>query len=157
MKPIINRLMRLTNSSHYTEERILKIVDDAIKHGTKRKISKRTYEFKHNCYTMIMSKSMKTILDFTISSKDDSVITVHPDVVSIVAKTYKFLDYFRIRDIAESAKLNGQYTTKKNDYRQQYSYEYSGCRVVFASNHATIVEFKCNDPSLLKSIYSSSE
>jgi len=144
MKPIVDRLRQLTNSSYYSEEIILKIVDETMKNGTKRKISKRTFEFKHGMYTMIMSKSLNTILDFAVAKDDDDgdVITVHPDVVSIVSKSHKFLNYFSIQDIAKKAKLNGEFTKQKHDYRQQFSYSYNGWRIVFASNHTTIVEFK---------------
>ena len=146
MKPIIERLKKLTDSETFSEERIIKIVDESLKKGTRRKISKRTFEFKWMNYTMIMSKSLQTILDFTVSPtiNDENVITVHPDVVSIIKKSHKFLDYFEIQRIAQRAKLSGCFTTKKKDYRQQFIYEYSGCRIVFASNHSTIVEMKYN-------------
>jgi len=97
-----------------------------------------------------MSKSCRTILDVAIGkTTDEDVITVHPDVVSILAKKCPNLDYFKIQKLAEEAKQTARYSAKKNEYRQQFTYEYAGCRIVFASNHSTIVEMQCQDPSAL--------
>merc|ERR1740123_646422 len=97
---------------------------------------------------MIMSKSLKTILDFSVnadgSGSGEEVITVHPDVVSIICKKYKFLDYSSIQRVAKDAKLNSSFTTKKKEYRKQYIYSYGAYKIVFASNHTTIVEMQCN-------------
>jgi len=129
---------------------VVDIVDMAIKYGTKRQISKRTFEFQWRQYTVIMSKSLKTILDVSISNDPRNLVTVHPDVVSIISKKCAMLNYFNIRKVAELAKRNGSYMTKKNDYRQQFIYNFCGCRIVFASNHCTIVEMQCNDYSMMK-------
>merc|ERR1712048_204008 len=104
-----------TDSKTFSAEYIIRIVDNGIKKGTKRKISKRTFEFKWDVYTIIMSKSLKTILDFTISSNanDDSAITVHPDVVSIITKRHKFLNYFSIQKLAKEAKMSGWLVQKR--------------------------------------------
>eukprot|EP01084_Bolivina_argentea_P175229 303499_1 len=150
VKPIIERMKANTRGSNTNvdTELILHIVDNSIKHGAKRQISKRTFEFKWQSYTIIMSKSLKTILDVTMSS-DRDVITVHPDVVSIIAKKCPVLDYVTIQRLAKEAKVSAPFTTKKNDYRQQFIYDFCGCRIVFASNHTTIVEMQCNDATAL--------
>lgn len=156
LKPIIERMKAITyklegSSSTYSSidsDYIINIVDKSIKFGTKRQISKRTFEFKWQSYTIIMSKSLKTILDVTLSN-DLEIITVHPDVVSIISKKCPQLDYFTIQKVAKQAKLKAAFTTKKNDYRQQFIYDYCGCRIVFASNHTTIVEMQCNDTSAI--------
>ena len=154
LKPIIERMKAITFSmdgSDYASidsDYIIDIVDNSIKFGVKRQISKRTFEFKWKSYTIIMSKSLKTILDVTLSTEKD-IITVHPDVVSIISKKCPMLDYFTIQKVAKSAKLKASFTTKKNDYRQQFIYDYCGCRIVFASNHTTIVEMQCNDTSAI--------
>jgi hypothetical protein len=150
LKPIIERMKANamgTNTSVDTEL-IIHIVDNSIKNGVKRQISKRTFEFKWQSYTIIMSKSLKTILDVTMSS-DVDVITVHPDVVSIISKKCPVLDYVTIQRLAKEAKVSASFTTKKNDYRQQFIYDFCGCRIVFASNHTTIVEMQCNDGTAL--------
>jgi len=155
IKPIMERLVKLTGNRNIDQMTVTKIVDAAIQCGEKRQISKRTFEFKWGNYTVIMSKSMRTILDVTISEaaiNDDSgdVITVHPDVVSILAKKCPTLDYFKIQKLAHGAKETARFSAKKNEYRQQFTYEYAGCRIVFASNHSTIVEMQCYDPSALR-------
>jgi len=125
-------------------------VDSAITQGIKRQISKRTFEFKWGRYTVIMSKSLRTILDVTVErALSDDVVTVHPDVVSILAKKCPLLDYFTIQRLARSAKNTAQFVTKKKEYRQQFTYEFAGCHIVFASNHSTIVEMQCRDSSAL--------
>jgi len=154
LKPIIERMKAIAFSSEEAStaidsECIIEIVDNSIKYGSKRQISKRTFEFKWNSYTCIMSKSLKTILDVTLST-DAEIITVHPDVVSIISKKCPQLDYFTIQKLAKQAKATRACTTKKNDYRQQFIYDCCGCRIVFASNHTTIVEMQCNDPSAIQ-------
>eukprot|EP00485_Elphidium_margaritaceum_P018639 CAMPEP_0202726174 /NCGR_PEP_ID=MMETSP1385-20130828/184476_1 /ASSEMBLY_ACC=CAM_ASM_000861 /TAXON_ID=933848 /ORGANISM="Elphidium margaritaceum" /LENGTH=576 /DNA_ID=CAMNT_0049392387 /DNA_START=73 /DNA_END=1803 /DNA_ORIENTATION=+ len=152
VKPIIERMkqqQQLSQSSSVIDsDYVLRIVDNAIKHGRKRQISKRTFEFKWDAFTVIMSKSLRTILD-VVCSTDPDVITVHPDVVSIVSKKSSQLQYRTIQALAKWAKTSVSFITKKNDYRQQFIYEYCGCRFVFASNHATIVEMQCSDFSAL--------
>jgi len=148
LKPIIERMQLMTQQS-IDSEYIIDVVDAAIKHGKKRQISKRTYEFKYMGYTVIMSKSLKTILDVSLSN-NPQIITVHPDVVSIISKKCPVLSYFNILKVAQWAKNNGSFLTKKNDYRQQFIYNFCGCRIVFASNHCTIVEMQCNDYSMMK-------
>jgi hypothetical protein len=149
LKPIMERMKLICGQSVDTAY-IVEIVDKSIKQGVKRQISKRTFEFKYQSYTIIMSKSLKTILDVTLSPENDhDIITVHPDVVSIISKKYPILDYFTIQKLANQAKLTKTFTTKKNDYRQQFIYDFCGCRIVFASNHTTIVEMQCNDPKSL--------
>lgn len=151
LKPIIERMLMLNTNPmlRIDADYIIDIVDAAIKQGVKRQISKRTFEFKWMNYTVIMSKSLKTILDVSMSS-NPNIITVHPDVVSIISKKCQRLNYFKIRQLAEYAKSNGSYVSKKNDYRQQFIYNFCGCRIVFASNHSTIVEMQCNDYSIMK-------
>jgi len=146
LKPIIERMKRINGTKPIDSDYVIDIVDRSIKNGVKRQISKRTFEFKWKSYTIIMSKSLKTILDVTLSD-DKDIITVHPDVVSIISKKCPILDYFTIQKVANRAKLTAAFTTKKNDYRQQFIYDYCGCRIVFASNHTTIVEMQCNDNS----------
>jgi len=152
LKPIVERMQMqspLAIANKIDAEYVVDIVDKAIQYGNKRQISKRTFEFKWRQYIVIMSKSLKTILDVSIGSRND-LITVHPDVVSIISKKCPLLNYFNIRKVAELAKRNGSFMTKKNDYRQQFIYNFVGCRIVFASNHCTIVEMQCNDYSMMK-------
>jgi len=149
IKPIMERLTQVTGTN-MDQDTVTNIVDRAIQSGEKRQISKRTFAFQWQKYTVIMSKSCRTILDVAIGkTTDEDVITVHPDVVSILAKKCPNLDYFKIQKLAEEAKQTARYSAKKNEYRQQFTYEYAGCRIVFASNHSTIVEMQCQDPSAL--------
>jgi len=155
IKPIMERLAKMAQSGVTIDERyVTEIVDNAIHYGVKRQISKRTFEFKTKQYTVIMSKSLRTILDVAIADGvngvHSEVVTVHPDVVSILAKKCPTLDYFQIQRLAYSAKETGRFTAKKNEYRKQFTYEHAGCRIVFASNHSTIVEMQCCDPSALQ-------
>jgi len=164
IKPIMERLAKVTGCSPVTESNVIEIVDGAIRCGSKRQISKRTFAFQWERYTVIMSKSLKTILDVAVKGNGDrngngggvrgEVVTVHPDVVSILAKKCPDLDYFTIQKLADSAKRTGRFSVKKNDYRKQYRYEFAGCHIVFASNHSTIVEMQCVDHNAL-SLWSS--
>jgi len=152
IKPIMERLAKMTGSPVTVDERyVTEIVDNAIRFGAKRQISKRTFEFRWKQYTVIMSKSLRTILDVAIGNGvngvQSKVVTVHPDVVSILAKKCPTLDYFQIQRLAYCAKETGRFSAKKNEYRKQFTYEHAGCRIVFASNHSTIVEMQCLDPS----------
>eukprot|EP01084_Bolivina_argentea_P110843 197853_1 len=112
LKPIIERMKSILYNISIDSDYILEIVDSSIKNGKKRQISKRTFEFKWANYTIIMSKSLKTILDVTRST-DKDIITVHPDVVSIISKKCPVLDYFTIQKLANKAKLTRTFTTKK--------------------------------------------
>lgn len=154
IKPIMERLEAVTGCS-VSEQFVTQIVDNAIQCGARRQISKRTFEFKWQRYTVIMSKSLKTILDVAFQPVDggnNEVISVHPDVVSILAKRCPVLDYFTIQKLAAGAKQTARFSSKKNEYRQQFTYEFAGCRVVFASNHSTIVEMQCSDSSALRAL-----
>lgn len=159
LKPIMERLQMISPlplAQRIDADYVVEIVDCAIKYGVKRQISKRTFEFKWRQYVVIMSKSLKTILDVSLAAPNcaSELITVHPDVVSIISKKCQRLNYFNIRKVAEMAKCNGLFITKKNEYRQQFIYNFCGCRIVFASNHCTIVEMQCNDYSLMmKSLF----
>merc|ERR1711902_280711 len=84
LKPIIERMKRINGTKPIDSDYVIDIVDRSIKNGVKRQISKRTFEFKWKSYTIIMSKSLKTILDVTLSD-DKDIITVHQDVVSIIS------------------------------------------------------------------------
>jgi len=146
IKPIMERLSKVLGRSDITESMVIQIVDGAIRCGAKRQISKRTFAFQWQGYTVIMSKSLKTILDVAVNGNgEEEVVTVHPDVVSILAKKCPNLDYFTIQNMAGCAKRTGRFTVKKNEYRKQYRYEFAGCHIVFASNHSTIVEMQCVD------------
>jgi len=143
IKPIMERLSKMMGGSNITESMVIQIVDRVIRCGTKRQISKRTFAFQCQRYTVIMSKSLKTILDVAVNGNGrGEVVTVHPDVVSILAKKCPDLDYFTIQKMADSAKRTRRFTVKKNEYRQQFTYEFEGHRIVFASNHSTIVEME---------------
>merc|ERR1719385_538181 len=144
----MERIAKCEPKAQVTESYVMDIVSSALTMGVKRQISKRTFSFTWNKYTAVMSKSLKTILDVAVV-RDGEVVTVHPDVVSILAKKCPSLDYFKIQRLAEEAKQTARYSAKKNEYRQQFTYEYAGCRIVFASNHSTIVEMQCQDPSAL--------
>merc|ERR1719400_3033368 len=114
----MERLSKVLGRSDITESMVIQIVDGAIRCGAKRQISKRTFAFQWQGYTGIMSKSLKTILDVAVNGNgEEEVVTVHPDVVSILAKKCPNLDYFAIQRVAELAKQSGKFTTKKNDYR----------------------------------------
>jgi len=156
IKPIMERLSAVTGCSTINESFVTQIVDAAIQYGAKRQISKRTFEFKWQRYTVIMSKSLRTILDVAVSANEGAteVISVHPDVVSILAKKCPVLDYFTIQRLAGGAKQTSRFSAKKNEYRQQFTYEFAGCRIVFASNHSTIVEMQCHDLSALSTALS---
>lgn len=149
LKPIMERLAKCEPTAQVTGDYVAEIVSSALRFGDKRQISKRTFSFTWQRYTVVMSKSLRTILDVAVSregqSNADDVVTVHPDVVSILAKKCPSLDYFAIQRIAEEAKRAGSFTTKKNDYRQQFIYDFAGYRIVFASNHSTIVEMQCSE------------
>jgi hypothetical protein len=150
----MERLAIGTGTTHIDQTTVTKIVDAAVQYGEKRQISKRTFEFKWHNYTVIMSKSLRTILDVAISDDETcDVVTVHPDVVSILAKKCPNLDYFEIQKLALRAKETARFSAKKNEYRQQFTYEYAGCRIVFASNHSTIVEMQCYEPSALRMLH----
>jgi len=144
IKPILERLAKVTGCSNLTESAVIQIVDRAIRCGAKRQISKRTFAFQWQRYTVIMSKSLKTILDVAWNGNvgGGEVVTVHPDVVSILAKKCPDLDYFAIQELARCAKRTGRFSVKKNEYRQQFTYAAGGYRIVFASNHSTIVEMQ---------------
>eukprot|EP00488_Nonionellina_sp_1-RS-2012_P001582 TRINITY_DN256_c0_g1_i1.p1 TRINITY_DN256_c0_g1~~TRINITY_DN256_c0_g1_i1.p1 ORF type:complete len:408 (-),score=75.91 TRINITY_DN256_c0_g1_i1:644-1867(-) len=105
LKPIIERMKTKTSafasaSKPVDTDFIIQIVDNCIKYGAKRQISKRTFEFKWKSYTIIMSKSLKTILDVTVSMNKD-VITVHPDVVSIISKKCAIFGLFHHSEISK--------------------------------------------------------
>lgn len=150
----MERLSKMTGPGIVNEQYVTEIVDKAIEFGIKRQISKRTFEFRWNQYTVIMSKSLRTILDVAIGDEvngvQSEVVTVHPDVVSILAKKCPSLDYFYIQRLAYGAKKTGRFSAKKNEYRKQFTYEYAGTRIVFASNHSTIVEMQCHDPAAMQ-------
>lgn len=147
LKPIMERLSQCEPSAKVTGEYVAEIVFYAVKSGVKRQISKRTFSFSWDRYTVVMSKSLKTILDVAVAREGEAgeVVTVHPDVVSILAKRHPSLDYFEIQRVAEKAKESGEFTTKKNDYRRQFIYDFKGYHIVFASNHSTIVEMQCRE------------
>eukprot|EP01083_Nonionella_stella_P151110 482430_1 len=114
------------SNTNVDNELILHIVDNSIKHVAKRQISKLTFEYKLQSYTIIMSKSLKTILYVTMSS-DRVVISVHPYVVSIIANNCPVFDYVTIQRLANEAKVSSPFTTKKNDYRKQFIYDFCVC------------------------------
>jgi len=145
LKPIMERLAKSEPTAQVTGDFVAEIVSSALRMGVKRQISKRTFSFSWDKYTVVMSKSLKTILDVAVSREGQEVITVHPDVVSILAKKCPSLDYFAIQRVAERAKQSGKFTTKKNDYRQQFIYDFAGYRIVFASNHSMIVEMQLSE------------
>jgi len=144
LKPIMERIAKCEPEAQVTESYVMDIVSSALTMGVKRQISKRTFSFTWGKYTAVMSKSLKTILDVAVV-RDGEVVTVHPDVVSILAKKCPSLDYFEIQRIAKRAKQSGEFEEKKKDYRKQFIYDFEGYRIVFASNHSTIVEMQCNE------------
>jgi len=144
LKPIMERIAKCEPEAQVTESYVMDIVSSALTMGVKRQISKRTFSFTWGKYTAVMSKSLKTILDVAVV-RDGEVVTVHPDVVSILAKKCPSLDYFKIQRIAKRAKQSGEFEEKKKDYRKQFIYDFEGYRIVFASNHSTIVEMQCSE------------
>lgn len=151
LKPIMERIAKCVPSEQVSEAVVMRIVSKALSMGVKRQISKRTFSFMvmiaGRTYTVVMSKSLKTILDVSVAPEgkegNGEVVTVHPDVVSILAKKCPLLDYFKIQEIAGKAKVSGVFEEKKQAYRKQFIYEFEGYRIVFASNHSTIVEMQC--------------
>jgi len=124
---------------------VAQIVSSAVRLGVKRQISKRTFSFLWDKYTVVMSSSLKTILDVAVPRDGQQaceVITVHPDVATIMAKKAS-LDYFAIQRVAEHVKQACKCTTKKSDYRRQFIYDFAGWRIVFASNHSMVLEMRC--------------